>query len=61
MLDKAKRFHIYNRMTKQELIKKSLELSDVAIALLEWIDAVPGDVVLPAMPGIDRDWIDNVI
>lgn len=32
-------------------------------AALEWIDAVPRDVVanLPTMPGIDRDWIANVI
>lgn len=37
------------------------ELRSVATALLEWIDAVPKDTVLPAMPGIDRDWVEKVI
>ncbi|VDS07530.1 hypothetical protein PARHAE_00707 [Paracoccus haematequi] len=27
---------------------------------LEWIDAVPSDTPLPAMPGFDRDWVDNI-
>jgi hypothetical protein len=38
-------------------------LLDVAIALREWIDAVPDEVAasLPTMPGIDRDWVDSVI
>lgn len=29
-------------------------------ALREWIDAVPKDTPLPAMPGIDGDWLDGV-
>jgi hypothetical protein len=29
-------------------------------AMREWIDAVPDDTVLPAMPGCDRDWLDTV-
>ena len=37
------------------------ELRAVARAMLEWIDAVPKDTVLPAMPGFDRDWADMVI
>lgn len=37
------------------------ELLEVAEALLEWIDSVPEDTVLPTMPGCDREWIDSVI
>lgn len=29
-------------------------------AMREWIMAVPKDVQLPAMPGIDGDWLDEV-
>lgn len=38
-------------------------LLSVARAALEWIDAVPSDIVadLPAMPGFSRDWADEVI
>lgn len=28
---------------------------------LAWIDKVPSDTSLPAMPGFDRDWIDSLI
>lgn len=28
---------------------------------LDWIDAVPSDLQLPAMPGFDRDYVDSVI
>ena len=34
---------------------------DIAKAYREWVDAVPKDIVLPAMPGHDRDWSDKVI
>lgn len=37
------------------------ELLEVAEALLEWIDSVPEDTVLPTMPGCDREWVDSVI
>lgn len=39
------------------------EIITVAKAMREWIDAIPKDVVasLPAMPGFDRDWADEVI
>lgn len=42
---------------------KDKELLKVAVALREYIDALPLDVVstLPVMPGVDRDWIDEVI
>jgi hypothetical protein len=29
-------------------------------ALREWVQAVPDDTPLPAMPGIDGDWLDEV-
>lgn len=35
-----------------------------AIALrkiLDWIDHVPGDFPLPAMPGFERDWVESLI
>ena len=34
---------------------------EVVEAMREWIDAVPNDTVLPAMPGFDRDWADDII
>lgn len=36
---------------------------DVARAALDYIDALPPEVVasLPAMPGFDRDWAENVL
>ena len=37
------------------------ELLKVAEAMLEWIDAVPKDIVLPAMPGFDRDWAEETL
>lgn len=41
----------------------SKELNSVARAALDYIDALPKDVVasLPAMPGFDRDWAENVL
>jgi len=44
-------------MTKQS----ETEILEVAKSLLNWIDSVPSDVPLPAMPGVDRDWVDSVI
>jgi hypothetical protein len=41
--------------------KRATELEEVARAMREWIDAVPKDIVLPAMPGFDRDWADGII
>ena len=39
------------------------ELVYVVNALLEYIDAIPSDIAatFPAMPGIDRDFIDNIL
>lgn len=36
-------------------------VTDVALAALAWIDAVPPDMPLPAMPGFCRDWADEVL
>jgi hypothetical protein len=39
------------------------DVKSVARAALDYIDAIPKDVVatLPAMPGFDRDWAENVL
>ena len=37
------------------------ELLKLAQAALEYIDAIPKDIVLPAMPGFDRDWASDVL
>jgi hypothetical protein len=41
----------------KDALKLALEAHQ---AMREWIDAVPDDTVLPAMPGCDRDWLDTV-
>ncbi|BEM64202.1 hypothetical protein SME23J_32290 [Serratia marcescens] len=43
--------------------KRTASLQEVAVAMREWIDAVPSEVAasLPTMPGVDRDWVDEVI
>lgn len=40
-----------------ELLKQCVDAID---ALREWIAAVPADTPLPAMPGVDGDWLDSV-
>jgi hypothetical protein len=37
------------------------ELYFVAESLKEWIDAVPKDTVLPCMPGVDRDFVNEIL
>jgi len=44
-------------MTDRELLQQTL---DAYCALRDWIKAVPSDTVLPAMPGVDGDWLDEV-
>lgn len=41
--------------------KRIIQLQDVAIAMRDWIDAVPSDTELPVMPGFDRDWVDEIL
>ncbi|MHC4332514.1 MAG: hypothetical protein ACYSUV_02040 [Planctomycetota bacterium] len=41
---------------------KYRETLKVAIALREWIDALPKGLELPcSMPGVDRDWVDETL
>ncbi|HAT1642364.1 TPA: hypothetical protein I8Y18_003526 [Raoultella ornithinolytica] len=42
-------------------MKTNEQLLSALIAALEWIDAVPSDTVLPAMPGFDRDEVNELI
>ena len=56
----AKCFHHENWISEQHY-KRYTELKEVAFAMREWIDAVPSDTSLPAMPGFDRDWADEVL
>jgi hypothetical protein len=44
--------------TDAELLKEALNLIE---SLADWIDAVPMDTVLPAMPGVDGDWAAGVV
>ncbi|HBT4785541.1 TPA: hypothetical protein MB364_000843 [Klebsiella variicola subsp. variicola] len=42
-------------------MKTKLELLKALEAALDWIDSVPSDTPLPAMPGFDRDDVNNLI
>lgn len=49
--------------SNQEHLTPGGVLRETVLALeaaLEWIDAVPVDTPLPAMPGFDRDWVNGV-
>jgi hypothetical protein len=41
-------------------MKQITDLLAVIAAYKGYIDALPKDLVLPAMPGVDRDWADSV-
>lgn len=43
------------------LIASAPELLEALQMALEWIDAVPSDTLLPAMPGFDRDEVNGII
>lgn len=43
------------------LRQKMSELLEVTKGYQEWVMAVPGDLALPAMPGLDGDWASNVM
>ncbi len=49
------------QIANAQLIAAAPELLEALNMALEWIDAVPSDVVLPTMPGFDRDYVNNVI
>lgn len=40
---------------REQMLLEALELA------LEYIDAIPKDIVLPAMPGFDRDYVDELV
>ena len=45
-----------------KLIVELNEMRSVAMAALEYIDAIPKDLEFgKAMPGFDRDWADSII
>lgn len=44
-----------------QLIAAAPDLLEALQAAMDYIDAIPKDIVLPAMPGFDRDWVDGVI
>lgn len=46
------------KMDEQTLI---VELKTALRAALGYIDALPPDLELPAMPGFDRDWVDSLL
>lgn len=43
------------------LIAAAPDLLEALQAAMDYIDAIPKDIALPAMPGFDRDWVDGVI
>ena len=47
-----------NHYKQKELNAQLLSMLENA---LEWIDAVPSNAALPAMPGFDRDEVDGLI
>lgn len=44
-----------------DMLDHSSKLKEALKWALEWIDAVPDDVQLPAMPGFDRDYVNDLI
>lgn len=62
-LDRPLKGTHYWHLTDLELTgeAKAAALLEVVKAMRDWIDAVPSEVQLPTMPGIDRDWADEVI
>lgn len=45
----------------EELAAQVEQLHECATVAIRWIDAVPEDMQLPAMPGFDRDWFDATL
>jgi hypothetical protein len=41
--------------SREQKLREALEWA------LQYIDAIPADVVLPAMPGFDRDYVDGLV
>ena len=49
-------------MTEQITVRRELlrQVRDLLTFMQEWVDAVPADAQLPAMPGFDGDWAAGV-
>jgi hypothetical protein len=54
---------VFNALRAENARLKRLtsDLHTATTALLAWVDAVPADTPLPPMPGIDRDWVNEVV
>jgi hypothetical protein len=53
-------------MPTESTLPSSLKPSDDDLAAavrhtLDWIDKVPSELPLPAMPGFDRDWVESLL
>jgi hypothetical protein len=44
-----------------DMLDHSRDLKQALAWALEWIDAVPEDLPLPAMPGFDRDYVNELM
>lgn len=58
--------HALTQMMARELLalrRSGLELVEVAMAGLEYIDAIPADIAsaFDTMPGFDRDWAEETL
>ncbi|MDE5248847.1 hypothetical protein PYX05_28320 [Klebsiella pneumoniae] len=60
-LSKSNFLKIVKKVEIGGLMKINEQLLSALLAALEWIDAVPSDTVLPAMPGFDRDEVNELI
>lgn len=60
-MTKEQRVKHYEKKSKEELIRIAVDFADATESLLEWVDAVPDEVQLPAMPGVSRDWVEQVL
>ena len=46
---------------RDEYKQQNADLIRITLMMRDWIDAVPQDTELPAMPGFDRDWANSII
>lgn len=61
--DKPSKYAIYSSLTITDLKNRVSELKSCASHMITFIEAIPDDIAsrFPAMPGIDRDWADEVL
>lgn len=46
---------------RSTMLDRESRLEGALKLTLAWIDAVPKDTILPAMPGFDRDYVDYLL